>query len=543
MNRGYLYFVLAALTLSIWFTGAGWPWKVLLSWIGLSALYFGIGYMTGWGEMMAKSRHGRLPWAIKVVLLPVLIGVVVYHRIAKKLDQAEPLHQIRPGLWLGRRLTLSEGDLLKENGITAILDVTAEFDAPCSDLLDEDIAYLNIPIFDRHKPRLGQVAAAVKWIARQRACDRQVLVHCALGQGRSVTVLMAYLLFSEPSLKLDELLKEIQTIRSVANPNPLQMRLLERFQNSESRRQKSRATVVFNPVSGKRDPETDRARLVELLGPFFKLSILETQPEVEATDLVRRALEEGADQVIAAGGDGTVAAVAGALASTDVPMGIIPRGTANSLAMCLYGASVQVDPVGVCCRHIISGETRQIDVARCGDKTMVLLAGIGIEAGMIEKAEREAKNQWGALAYLIGGWQQLEEQKPFRVRLEVDGQEETFEASCVTVANAAPPTSVFAQGKGSPDMADGQLDVTVVTDFDSRAHAVETMGKLFLGTYKEQESRDQTVRHYHGKTIRVETEPAQQFILDGEMAGETPVTLEVVSGALKVFLDADEADA
>lgn len=539
MNRGYLYLVLAALALSVWLTDAFWLWKVLLSWIGLSGLYFGIGYVTGWGEMMAKSRHGRLPWAIKIALLPVLVGVVVYHRIAKRLDTAEPLHQIRPGLWLGRRLTLSEGELLRTHGINAILDVTAEFDAPCSDLLDKDIAYLNIPVFDRHRPRVGQIAAAVKWIARQRARDRQVLIHCALGQGRSVTVLLAYLLFSDSSADLRTLLKEVQGIRSVANPNALQLRALERFQGSEARRQKSRATVIFNPVSGKRDPQADRSRLVELLGPFFKLRIIETEKDRDDADLVRQALDEGADQVIAAGGDGTVASVAGALAGTDVPLGIIPRGTANSLAMCLYGPAVQVDPVGICCRHILSGQTKQIDVARCGERTMVLLAGIGIEAGMIEKAEREAKNQWGVLAYLIGGWQQVNEQEPFHVRLTVDEETHEFEASCVTVANAAPPSSVFAQGKGPPDMADGQLDVTVVTDFTSRAQAVETMSKLFLGTYKEQDSRDQTVWHWRGRNIRVETEPVQKYILDGEMAGEAPLEIEVVPGALKVFLDHD----
>lgn len=145
----------------------------------------------------------------------------------------------------------------------------------------------------------------------------------------------------------------------------------------------------------------------------------------------------------------------------------------------------------------------------------------------------------GVLAYLIGGWQQVNEQEPFHVRLTVDGEMHEFEASCVTVANAAPPTSVFAQGKGPPDMADGLLDVTVVTDFASQAQAVETMGKLFLGTYQEQNCRDQTVRHWQGRNICVETEPAQKYILDGEMAGETPLTLESVPGALKVFLDHD----
>ncbi|MGE9292323.1 MAG: diacylglycerol kinase family protein [Puniceicoccales bacterium] len=537
MNRGYLYFVLALAAFSIWLTDAAWPWKALLTWIGLSGLYFGIGYVTAWGEIMAKSRHGRLPWAMKLLLLPVLVGVVVYHRIAKKIDQAEPLHEIRPGLWLGRRLTLTERTLLEENDITAILDVTAEFDTPCSDLLGDDIAYLNIPVFDRHRPRIGQLAAAVKWIARQRAHNRQVLIHCALGQGRSVTALMAYLLYSDPDADLHDILKEIQGIRSVANPNALQLRLLARFQASEARRQKPRMFVVLNPVSGKRDPQKDRSLLIELLGPFYKLRILETTPDVGAEELTHRALEEKADQVLAAGGDGTVAAVAGVLAGTDVPMGIIPRGTANSLATCLYGLSVQADPVGTCCRHILAGSTRAIDIARCDGRVMVLLAGIGIEAGMIEKAEREAKDQWGVLAYLVGAWQQIDEQKPFQLRLEVDGQEEKLEASCVTVANAAPPSSVFAQGRGTPDLADGKLDVTIVTDFKSRAHAVETMSKLFVGTYAESESRDQTVLHFSGKKIRIETEPAQSFILDGDVAGETPLTLEAEQAALKVFFD------
>ena len=79
---------------------------------------------------------------------------------------------------------------------------------------------------------------------------------------------------------------------------------------------------------------------------------------------------------------------------------------------------------------------------------MILLAGLGFEAGMVDKANRELKNILGPMAYILSGARQLVDQQPFQATLQVDGEEYQVEASAITVANAAPATSLTAQGFG-----------------------------------------------------------------------------------------------
>lgn len=77
-------------------------------------------------------------------------------------------------------------------------------------------------------------------------------------------------------------------------------------------------------------------------------------------------------------------------------------GTANALAHVLMGITSKFIPVEQACDLIIDGQTSIIDTAYCNNELVLLLAGIGFEQSMIEKADRESKNKSGQLAYLNG---------------------------------------------------------------------------------------------------------------------------------------------
>src|SRR4051794_4271834 len=95
-------------------------------------------------------------------------------------------------------------------------------------------------------------------------------------------------------------------------------------------RSPTRAALVYNPASGRGADELDALRAA--LAPHFTLDVYVTEPEQGADLCVRRALASRPDVVIAAGGDGTVSLVASALIGTDVALGIVARGTSNSIA-------------------------------------------------------------------------------------------------------------------------------------------------------------------------------------------------------------------
>ncbi|MBL1179457.1 YegS/Rv2252/BmrU family lipid kinase, partial [Pantanalinema sp. GBBB05] len=263
------------------------------------------------------------------------------------------------------------------------------------------------------------------------------------------------------------------------------------------------------------------------------LHIHTTTPDISPEEMVKTAIADGADIIIASGGDGTVSTIAGALVRTGIPLGIIPRGTANAFAVALGIPRFQT--IRAACQAILAGHTRTVDAAQCNGIPMVLLAGVGYEAETVERASREMKTQWGAMAYIMAGWQLLDEQTLFDTTLETEEGVLQFQAAAITIANAAPPTSVLAQGGGEVILDDGLLDVTVATA-ETKLQAVTTMLSMLGAALVKSGPQQQNVIHGRTKRITVKTEPPQKVVVDGEIIGTTPIEVECIPGGLTVLV-------
>ena len=293
------------------------------------------------------------------------------------------------------------------------------------------------------------------------------------------------------------------------------------------------AHLIFNPVSGGGNGQQDLEFIKQMLEPHLHLEVHLTSPDIDPQELAVQAISQGADAIIASGGDGTVSAVAGALIGTEIPLGIIPRGTANAFSMAL-NITQQIGQMRRACEIILAGKTRTIDAARCNDLPLILLAGIGYEAETIEKADRDAKNRWGSLAYIMAGWQQLDEQKLFEAEVEIEGETKTFQAGAITVANAAPPTSVLAQGIGEVVADDGLLDITIAT-VDNKIQAVTTLFSMLGAALIKTSAELDNIVHVRSRKVRISASPAQKVVLDGEIIGNTPLEIECLPQSLTVF--------
>jgi len=291
------------------------------------------------------------------------------------------------------------------------------------------------------------------------------------------------------------------------------------------------ACLIFNPVAGQSDPDKDLNKIVEILEPEIELDVQCTTPEKDAEQLTKTAVEQGVQTIIASGGDGTLSAAAGALVETDIPLGIIPRGTANAIASAL-GIH---DTIKAACKTILGGKTKKIDMGRCNGKPMVLLAGIGFEAKTVEEADRELKNNFGMLAYVVSGLQKLGELEPFEAKIETDEDTVTITAGAVTVANAAPPTSILAQGPAGIVYDDGLLDVTVVTPKD-QTNAIVASYELLQSAIFGESAEHKDIKYIRTRYVKVTAQPAQKIVLDGEIIGETPIDVDCILGGLTVFM-------
>ncbi len=293
------------------------------------------------------------------------------------------------------------------------------------------------------------------------------------------------------------------------------------------------AHMIFNPVSGGGNSKQDLEFIRQMLEPHLHLEVHLTSPDISPQELAAQAIAQDADLIIASGGDGTVSAVAGALINTNIPLGIIPRGTANAFSMAL-GITQQIGQMRRACEIILAGKTTVVDTAKCNDLPLILLAGIGYEAETIEKADREAKNRWGSLAYIMAGWQQLDEQKLFDAEIEIQGEIRTFQAGAITIANAAPPTSVLAQGIGEVVVDDGLLDITIAT-VDNKLQAVTTLFSMLGAALIKTSAELDNVVHLRSRKVKISAKPAQKVVLDGEIIGNTPLEIECLPQSLTVF--------
>ncbi|GAB4448767.1 MAG: hypothetical protein OHK0015_53650 [Chloroflexi bacterium OHK40] len=291
--------------------------------------------------------------------------------------------------------------------------------------------------------------------------------------------------------------------------------------------------VVLNPVAGTSNSAEVRAALEQwITGPDRRCTIYETTG-AEGEDvaaLVRAAVADGADLVVAAGGDGTVSLVANALVGTDVPLGILPIGTANVLAQVL---GMPMDLHGAV--DLLAGDlpTARIDGIRLGNRHAALHISVGITSLMQRDTSREAKRRFGRLAYLWVAARWLFDFQPQRFMIVVDGVRHRVSASQVLIANGGamgqPP---FTWG---PDIApdDGVIDVCVIN-----ARTVRDYAAVAWSTLTGRHRTNQRLRYLHAqKSIAINSRGAALPVqLDGELAGTTPIQVQVVPGAFRMVV-------
>ncbi|NJL82274.1 MAG: YegS/Rv2252/BmrU family lipid kinase [Chloroflexaceae bacterium] len=295
------------------------------------------------------------------------------------------------------------------------------------------------------------------------------------------------------------------------------------------------ACLIYNPKSGQSDRQTtaqELAKIEAILSEKLELEVQKTSEDVGADLLAQQAIQRGVNSLIVAGGDGTVSAVVAAAAGTDIPVGVIARGTANAFAVAL---GIPTDLEGAC-QTILDGHTWKIDAARCNGRPMALLAGIGFEAETIEETNRQAKHRWGIFAYIFTAFKKLSDFKPFTVEIITDTQIiRSYSARAVTIANAAPPTSVLAHGPAGIIYDDGLLDVTLVAP-KNWINSLLASYHLFFTALQEKAAERPDVGYLRAKKLRVLTDTPQEVVVDGELFGTTPLVAECIPGGLTIFM-------
>jgi diacylglycerol kinase family enzyme len=256
-------------------------------------------------------------------------------------------------------------------------------------------------------------------------------------------------------------------------------------------------------------------------------------------ELAERAVADGADLVIAAGGDGTVNGAAHGLLGSDTVLAIVPMGTANVLATSL---GIPSDPHDAMQLVRTSGATcvRTIDAGAYGDDGFFMLRlGLGIEASMVSHSDDELKAKVGRLAYLKTYIDEVRRQDPVRYHITTDGQTHTTHGMTCLVCNTGHTGMRGLDLLPSVAIDDGKLTAVVI-----RRMGIGLMFALLWsalvsfvkgdGFHAEQSER---LRLYPGQSVRVTSDPSQDAACDGEELTDT-ATLDahVLPDALRVLV-------
>jgi YegS/Rv2252/BmrU family lipid kinase len=286
--------------------------------------------------------------------------------------------------------------------------------------------------------------------------------------------------------------------------------------------------IVINPASGVAEPVL--SVLNDVLGPAeIEWDVVVTHEGGDAATAAREAAELGFDVVGVYGGDGTVGEVASALADGGPPLLLLPGGTGNVLA-----EELGIPPMLADAAALIVGDAyriRRIDLGRAGDRLFVVRLTMGFEVEMVAASSGEMKGRYGWLAYALAGLQTLTEPPTATYSITVDGQTHERDGMAALIANSAGTGRPGVRIADDVDVSDGHLDVVVV-----RMPELQDWLGSAADAVAGRESR--TMDHWRGTEIRVESNPPQPVLADGEEAGFTPVDVTVMPGALGVIVPA-----
>lgn len=297
-----------------------------------------------------------------------------------------------------------------------------------------------------------------------------------------------------------------------------------------------RIAIIINPVAGLKEEAEQIIRAHLATWSAIEVSYHFTEKQDDATHFAREAAASGVQAVLAYGGDGTMTEVAEGLRDSEVPLGILPGGTANVMAVEL-GIPIALEKA---LDLILNQPTqvRQIDMGRIDNQSFLLRAGIGYEAQFSATAPRAAKRKRGRLAYLQHALNLLGRLRQARYIITIDGETHvTYGITCL-ICNSTNIGLGNLQLVHESSISDGLLDVVVIEGMGLRSMGRVVVG-ILQGILPGGRRAPSTTRHWQAQQVKVAIRPRQLVAYDGEKLRQArQVSAHILPGAVRVIVPA-----
>ncbi|WP_295936038.1 YegS/Rv2252/BmrU family lipid kinase [uncultured Alistipes sp.] len=285
------------------------------------------------------------------------------------------------------------------------------------------------------------------------------------------------------------------------------------------------AVFLYNTQSGK----CKIARCAENICTVFQAYGYDIKPQ--SIDFGANPFDgnEQIDLMVVGGGDGSINYVVNAMKSKglNIPIGVIPGGTANDFARAL---GMSAEPLEAA-RQIASGVLDRVDCGRVNGLYFVNIFSFGIFTTTSQHTSDKHKHKIGKLAYLIEGVKEFRAMHAVPLQVVADGQAFDFNSLMVLIFNGETAGGFHLARKSS--IRDGLLDCLML-EKKNVFHSTFAMGRYLLG------GSPKIVRHLQVRSLDIVSTLNEPTDIDGQKGAEFPLHIECLAGELQVMCPKSE---
>ena len=286
----------------------------------------------------------------------------------------------------------------------------------------------------------------------------------------------------------------------------------------------SNLLFIINPGSGKNN--TDWKQEIEtyfsVLPDNFEIYEI---PNPCKPEMIKQKIESfSSTKVIAVGGDGTVKLVAECLLNTNIPMALLPAGSANGMAKELNIPDEPKQAFDI----VVNGSPKKIHLVKINNELCIHLGDIGFNAFVVKKFEDEnTRGMWG---YIKAAWKVLRNHSKMEVDLKIDDGYIHCEAAMVVIANATMyGNGVVINPKGS--LGDDLFEVVIIKKI--------SLSEIFKMRFTQRNYNPDKTELLQTRALKINSKRKVHFQVDGEYLGKiNSIDAGIIPGALTVIVPA-----
>ncbi len=279
---------------------------------------------------------------------------------------------------------------------------------------------------------------------------------------------------------------------------------------------------IINPGAGKKTIDWPAEIKDFFTGKPYAVELFELPDPCSKEIIAEKIKITAPGMVIAVGGDGTLKLVAELMQGSDVPIGLLPAGSANGMAKEL---EIPVDAKAAL-EIIETGQRKKIDLVSINKQLCIHLSDVGFNAYVVKKFEAEDKR--GMWSYVKSAWKVLWRHDRMNIKIKVDEKYIERDAAMVVIANATKyGTGVVINPEGRLD--DGLFEVVIVKKI--------SLSELFKMRFLNRPFNPDKTELLQTRSLKIVSRHKIHFQVDGEYLGKVKtVDAEIMPAALTMIV-------